>query len=421
MTYTDSNRRAPASITFSQRQASIQYGVGGQGVFLFKTDVPVGECSFSIYDKTIQNGLRVTFRAESVHVVELVSHVPLVDEYNKSGLSDKKGAYYWFSLDSQNQALYAGLGEARLETIIYKYNFQADTHEEYETNKAFLESLTTIYLTEAGSASILPLKLLRDPVVGSMPLFVKHSSNLTMDDVAEGAVLPHASLAPIGRQLYECVAGTEFTLNTPDFPDFTEAIEYSIATPGCWCNTRLKEKATEFNKDKPDILETYLRITLGKNNGESPGIPYVMEIWPVGHYSPVHNHADAHAVIRVLHGSIHVKLFPFLCEGEDQLDPFGYEDFTKDTITWISPTHNQTHQLVNLDTNTDTCITIQCYTYDGKDKAHYDYFDYLDAENKKQQYEPDSDMDFVAFKRTVFSEWYSRPGQAYTCFSRCRR
>jgi hypothetical protein len=421
MTYTDSNRRAPASITFSQRQASIPYGVSGQGVLVFKNDVPVRECSFSIYDRKIKNGLRITFTDDAVHVVELISHVPLVDEYNKSGLSDKKGAYYWFSLDSQNQTLYAGIGEARMETIIYKYNFQADTHEEFETTKAFLESLTTIYLTDAASASILPLKLLRDPVVGSMPLFVKHSSNLTMDDVAEGAVLPHASLAPIGRQLYECIAGTEFVLNTPDFPDFTEAIEYSIATPGCWCNTRLKEKATEFNKDKPNILETYLRITLGQNNGESPGIPYVMEIWPVGHYSPVHNHADAHAVIRVLHGSIHVKLFPFLCEGADQLDPFGSEDFVKDTITWISPNHNQTHQLVNLDTNTDTCITIQCYTYDSKDKAHYDYFDYLDAENTKRQYEPDSDMDFVSFKRTVFSEWYSRPGDTYRCFSRCRR
>jgi hypothetical protein len=69
-----------------------------------------------------------------------------------------------------------------------------------------------------------------------------------------------------------------FYLNSDDFPDFSDAIEYSIITEGKWCNTRLKEKSREFNKDKSNILETYLRITLGQNNGESPGIPYVMEI-----------------------------------------------------------------------------------------------------------------------------------------------
>jgi hypothetical protein len=37
--------------------------------------------------------------------------------------------------------------------------------------------------------------------------------------------------------------------------------------------------------------------------------------------------------------------------------------------------------------------------------THYDYFDYLDASGKKQQYEPDSDMDFVAFKKQMRKEW----------------
>jgi hypothetical protein len=47
--------------------------------------------------------------------------------------------------------------------------------------------------------------------------------------------------------------------------------------------------------------------------------------------------------------------------------------------------------------------------YDKHDTAHYDYFDYLDDTGKKEQYEPDSDMDFVQFKETIREEWRNRP------------
>jgi hypothetical protein len=225
-----------------------------------------------------------------------------------------------------------------------------------------------------------------------------------MDDVASNTYLPHSSLSLVAQKLYNCVSGDKFILNTDDFPDFSEAIEYSIITPGPWCNTRLKEKENEFGKD-PNPLETYLRITLGQNNGESPGIPYVMEIWPVRHYSPIHNHSGANAIIRVLHGSINVSLFPFLCDDTETIKPFAIKDFYKDDVTWLSPNFNQIHQLKNLDTNKETCITIQCYLYDDNDKIHYDYFDYLGENNAKEQYEPDSDMDFVKFEELMKKEW----------------
>jgi hypothetical protein len=45
--------------------------------------------------------------------------------------------------------------------------------------------------------------------------------------------------------------------------------------------------------------------------------------------------------------------------------------------------------------------------YDQKDKLHYDYFDYIDNNFEKQQYEPDSDMDFVQFKTVIKNEWYN--------------
>jgi len=130
-----------------------------------------------------------------------------------------------------------------------------------------------------------------------------------------------------------------------------------------------------------------------------------MEIWPVGHFSPIHNHSGANAVIRVLHGSINVSLFPFLCEDKEGIESFGQINFNKDDITWISANVNQTHQLKNLETNKDTCITIQCYMYDENDVAHYDYFDFIDSDGIKQQYTPDLDMDFIDFKKLMKQEW----------------
>jgi predicted metal-dependent enzyme (double-stranded beta helix superfamily) len=239
--------------------------------------------------------------------------------------------------------------------------------------------------------------LLRDPITGSVPLLVKPINDITMDAIAAGTCMPVANLSLTSQKLYNCISGKSFTLTTPDFPDFVKAIEYSIATPGCWCYERLKEKAAEFGKPNPK--ETYLRITLGENNGESPGVPYVMEIWPPGHYSPIHNHGGSSAVIRVLNGAIHVSLFAFL--GAEA--PFTGADFKNGDVTWISPVLNQVHQLKN--NGTATCITIQCYMYETSDTKHYDYFDYMDTENTAQKFEPDSDMDFLSFKATMKAEW----------------
>jgi|APGre2960657373_1045057.scaffolds.fasta_scaffold412190_1 hypothetical protein len=38
-----------------------------------------------------------------------------------------------------------------------------------------------------------------------------------------------------------------------------------------------------------------------------------------------------------------------------------------------------------------------------------DTVDYLDENGAVQQYEPDSDMDFVAFKKLMLEEWAARP------------
>jgi hypothetical protein len=407
MTYTDYTLREPAVKRLLAIQKSAKFIVKGQGVFIFSNTDNTKPCVFYIYTNDKSNGFRIELDATTVAVSRISDKSLYIDSENKSGLDNCAGAYYWFSLDAQNQTLRVGVGEARVETIIYKYTFIFESDEDRKANKLFMESITTIHIADESTA-LEPRKLLRDPVTSKLANAVKNTDDISMSDVSLGTYLPKANLCLVAQQLYDCISGKNFKLDTDDFPDFTQAIEYSIKTPGCWCHEKLKEKSTEFNKDKPNPLETYLRITMGQNNGESPGIPYVMEIWPVGHYSPIHNHSAADAIIRVLNGSINVSQYPYLCSSSDGVKPFAINDFHKDQITWISPTLNQTHQLRNLPENAYTCITIQCYMYEKSDDAHYDYFDYIDDSGKVQQYEPDSDMDFSQFRMRMKVEWANR-------------
>jgi hypothetical protein len=350
--------KCPKSRELININSSINLIVHGQGVFIFDNSDNTKECSFTFYNKDKTDGLIVNFKTQSITVNRVGVLEPLLDKNNKDGLSTLHGAFYWFSLDSQNQQLYAGVGEARMETVAYQYKYIKDAG--WEQNKKFLESLVTIDVSK-NSKSLNQIRLLRDPITLNIPLVVRNTHELTIDDIAKGTYLPKANLSLTSQKLYDCIAGKNFVLNTPDFPDFIDAIEYSIATPNMWCNKKLLEKATEFNKDKPNVLETYLRITLGQNNGESPGIPYVVEIWPVGHFSPIHSHSKADAIIRVLNGDINVKLFPFLCAEKDGIMPFAEKDFSTGDITWISRTLNQIHQLKNLETNKDTSRDIETH------------------------------------------------------------
>jgi hypothetical protein len=403
--------------------------IRGQGIYVFDytkestdtTNTTESKAKFKFETLDEQDGIEVFFTSDSVRVVRISNNKEYLDLTNKSGLSKFSGAYYWFSLDAQNQMFYAGVGEARIETVIYQYKFVFDEDEvgkkERELNKKFLESICV-----CNSGNTNSIKLIKDPVTQQVPLKVIDSDNVTMEMLSQNDFMLVSNLPLTSQKLYYSVSGSKIVLDDNDFPQFSQAIEQSIRTPGLWCYEKLKEKSTEFNKDKPNEYETYLRITLGQNNGESPGIPYVMEIWPPNHYSPIHSHAGAEAIIRVLGGSIHVDLYPFLCgKTEDTagqtgiagqtvitgVKPFGQEDFGTNEFAWVSPGLNQTHQLTNKNPNI-TCITLNCYLYGESNSVHYDYFDYVDSDGLIKHYEPDSDMDFISFKKLMKSEWYEQ-------------
>ncbi len=369
--------------------------IKGQGVFIFeltKTPSTTFETRINCADYSNKIRLDIKITKNEFSALLTKSDGNTFEGIERIALSTNDKAFYWLSLDSHNLVLRFGIGEARLETESCRIMF----------DDACKKDLLTISQFSFDDAVIAPLRMLRDPISTPVALAVKGSDDLTMDDIAAHRFMPKANLSEIGQLLYDNVAGKKFVLDDDDFPEFSQAIEYSIKTPGCWCHTKLAEKS----KSKPAGQEKkiYLRITLGQNSGESPGIPYVMEIWPPGCYSSIHSHAGANAIIRVFTGSVAVTMYPFLGTEES----FGKATFKAGDIAWISPTLNQYHMLKNENLDGPTCITIQCYMYDKDDLGHYSYFDYLDDNNKLAQFNPNSDMDFVEFKATMRKEWAKR-------------
>ncbi|ENH66871.1 Cysteine dioxygenase [Fusarium oxysporum f. sp. cubense race 1] len=180
--------------------------------------------------------------------------------------------------------------------------------------------------------------------------------------------------------------------------ELPEAIDESCRDPKKVCGEILEGKNTFGDK-----LETYLRITIGDNLADSPGIPYVMEIWPPGHKSPIHQHGDASAVIRVLYGKIQVSWFDKVEEGSpSQLigNPVILEE---GKVTWLGKDQYQVHQLEN--TSDTVCITLQCYQFDDDDRIHDEAFYWKDEEGHRRKFIPNSDKAYGQFVREVKAEW----------------
>lgn len=314
------------------------------------------------------------------------------------GLDASLACPYWFSYDCHNRLMRYGKGEMRLGTMLADC-FLERPKDGSEDKWAWISEIRKVEV-EAPLTDF--VDLWKDPVTVELPMRVIPHDSITMEDIAYGRVTVPASLTPTCQKLYDNVAGAAFVLDTPDFPDFSAAIKASILDPHGWCAKVLEHKANEFGTYDPDM--TYLRITLGTNQGESPGIPFVMEIWPSGNYSPIHNHGGSDAVIRVLHGEITVSLYPFLAPKEQT--PFATKTFVKEDVTWISARLNQVHKLHNLNV-AEPCITIQCYLYGDNNDTHWPYFDYI-GNGDIEHFDPNSDADFLTFKEIMKKEWASR-------------
>lgn len=319
---------------------------------------------------------------------------------------------YWLSFDLPHGAIKYGIGLQTVQTQLFEIRLKefdkgAGVWAWSSKGWAWMAGLENVKARLGkGDESKPRLAITPLPIVNDLPPLIRSGDQVSLLELSSGQFTVPANLPVECQHLYNNVAGINITLDTPDFPDFSSAIEYSINTPGAYAYNLLQHKVGELG---PDILGTYLRITIGTDLGNSPGVPYVLEIWPAGHYSPIHDHGDAYAVIKVLHGAIECTYYDALQESPAP-NPL-YPNPTvlcKEDVTWLAKDIYQVHRLRNLSTAGKVCCTVQCYQYGNMDTTHYEAFRWLKDEGTVKEvanFEPNSDADLTTFKKTIWEEW----------------
>ena len=177
------------------------------------------------------------------------------------------------------------------------------------------------------------IEIRKQPLVANPPPFVLDAAKATLNIIDKGLYTFSSELPPACKVLYEtmknCDLDLEYELGVSDMR-LSDAIRHSVITEGALLNSKLKTK-------------NYLRITMGKGMGESPGIPYVLEIWPRGSRSPIHNHGAVCGLVKILFGTIQSGIFnkvpSTVLDSDNHFRPaelFRF-DAKKDDVLWMSP------------------------------------------------------------------------------------
>ena len=341
----------------------------------------------------------------------------------ESGLDEGEKVSYWLSFDRNQRILKYGKGYIMEETTLltqqfplpqknvqdpWNFIFSPDTVKEvaikdlkcvkgFEAFKlglrklfSFRPDLKGIEIPSDNSLTLYP-----HPLTHNWPPLVLDSTEASLVELSSNKYMLSASLPRTCRELYENVASANVNLDWPQSkPNLSVAIDYSIKTPGKILHEKLKEKGQGNGM-------SYLRITLGCHRGSSPGIPYVLEIWPPKSFSPIHNHGNAYAVIKVLHGAIRVSNYNKTWKGnQEELLSF---TVSKGDITWMSPNWFQTHKLSN-ESEDHFCATIQCYKFGERDDIQWPYFNYLVGESV-EDFLPIGDFDFKKLREELLVEY----------------
>jgi len=352
------------------------------------------------------------------------------------GLDPDTITTYWLSYDRDNMCLKYGKGYAMEETTLLTCDFSegADTVPKLaKKRKQYKEFFAIFNPDRTNDVTILLyrspgdiakskeksvkldqgegvgyinveslIEVRKEPLTANPSPFVMSSDQATLNIIDKGQYIFSSELPPSCKILYDtvrkCELDLEYEMGAMDVR-LSDAIRYSIETEGALLNNLLKTKS-------------YLRITMGKARGESPGVPYVLEIWPKGSRSIIHNHGAVCAVIKVLFGTIQVGIFnkvtSTVTDKKNNFRPtelFKFNAFKND-VTWISPEWFQTHQLRNV--SQDYCATVQCYRYDENDNIQWNQFDYVNDDGIVGNFFPNSDFTFGVMRKKVLQEWENR-------------
>ena len=405
---------------------AVPFPVNGQGTFIYNTK---SDWKFSIIvtpqcgkDGTPRDYIALRIAERRAYFVERFEAEGIdrilkeKQDDSDAGVESGTMVSYWFSYDRDGFTLKYGKGYRMEETTVMSYTFSPEERKESKVLPIFFnpDQKKYVWLFVQPSISFRPMidveptcQFFPNPFVCDESPFVLDSSKVTLFDLDRNQYIFSSSLPQACQELYSNIKA--LTLDWPEDPilKLSDALRYSIVTPGCTLYNKLEEKRHEFGPHAPTTM-TYLRVTLGPNQRTGPGIPYVLEIWPSGHMSPVHNHGGSCAIIKVLFGRITVNVYNKLTDPPpNELKVIKKFDAKEGDITWISPNWFQTHKLHN---NTDDfCATIQCYRYQSEDMIHWPGFDFVGQGTEHGTdldiFYPNSDFTFMEIRGKVLKEY----------------
>ncbi|KIZ03934.1 hypothetical protein MNEG_4023 [Monoraphidium neglectum] len=360
-----------------------------------------------------------------------------------------KNRTYWLSFDRRRCALRYGRGYHMEETVEKTWTLDLESNDsrglsagdKAALQKLFGRTVKMGYLKITGATpgmgedrqgglqdAVDTVEFDPLPLVSDLPIKVLDSSKVTLaalDAPKEERYMFSADLPAACKVLYDNVAAG----STPTSWALQLCIGVQLhllltAVCAVGADVVLDEKLAKAISHSIDKDFGYLRITLGPEGGDGPGIPYVLEIWPGGSRSPIHNHGGVCAVIKVLRGSIEVALHnkiefmvpepgkedtsrhPNAQLEELKLEPLKVATLVKGDVTWMDKNWFQCHRLHNTsDQRGDFCATIQCYKYDDEDRVRWPGFDFLSQDRGIGFFDPESDMSYSEMRKKVLEEY----------------
>ena len=169
-----------------------------------------------------------------------------------------------------------------------------------------------------------------------------------------------------------------------------EAIRASLNAPGGALRRLLEAKAAR--EGVKDPTTTYIRVDCFGKRIQSPCL---LEIWPGGHRSPIHEHASSTGLMKGVYGRVDIMLYEGL--GTDPR-PSALLAVTPDRCSWMSPDRFQVHKVYCPMDRHDFAATFHIYT-----DTQSDVFKYRDEQppNRIGEFVTESDIGWGQFYKAL--------------------
>jgi hypothetical protein len=166
-----------------------------------------------------------------------------------------------------------------------------------------------------------------------------------------------------------------------------EAIRVSLNSPNGALRKLLDTKASRDGVSDPK--STYIRVDCFGKRIQSPCL---LEIWPGGHHSPIHEHASSTGLMKGVFGRVDIMLYEGLSANPKQIALLA---MTPERCSWMSPDHYQAHKVYCPMDEHDFAATFHLYT-----DTQSDVFKYRDER------EPHNIAEFVTESDISWGQFY---------------